>query len=76
MEIETKYQVAKLDPPEVVETADAVASEVVADIPNQVEQVVEPVVVEQILTPIAEEPIVKKKRERKKKWSSKSKAKW
>ena len=66
MEIETKYQLAKLNPPEVVETPDVVASEVVADVPNQVEQVVEPVVVDQILTPIAEEPIVKKKRERKK----------
>ena len=75
MEIETKYHLTKLDPPEVVETHDVVASEVVVAVPSQVEQVVEPVVVEQILTPIAEEPIVKKKRERKKKWSSKSKAK-
>ena len=56
MEIETKYQLAKLDPPEVVETPDVVASEVVADVPNQVEQAVEPVVVDQILTPIADSP--------------------
>ena len=75
MEIETKYQLAKLDPPEVVETPDVVASEVVVDVPNQVEQVVEPVVVEQILDPIPEEPAVKK-RGRKKKWSNRSKAKW
>ena len=78
MEIETKYQLAKLDPPEVVETPDVVVSEVVvavADVPNQVEQVVEPVVVEQILDPIPEEPAVKK-RGRKKKWSNRSKAKW
>ena len=66
MEIETKYQLAKLDPPEVVETPDVVASEVVADVPNQVEQVVEPVVVEQILDPIPEEPTVKKRGRKKK----------
>ena len=75
MEIETKYQLAKLDPPEVVETPDVVASEVVVAVPSQVEQVVEPVVVEQILDPIPEEPAVKK-RGRKKKWSNRSKAKW
>jgi len=75
MEIETKYHLTKLDPPEVVETPDVVASEVVVAVPSQVEQVVEPVVVEQILTPIAEEPTVRK-RGRKKKWSSRSRAKW
>ena len=75
MEIETNCQLAKLDPPEVVETPDVVASEVVVDVPSQVEQVVEPVVVEQILDPIPEEPAVKK-RGRKKKWSSRSRAKW
>ena len=66
MEIETKYQLAKLDPPEVVETPDVVASEVVADVPNQVEQAVEPVVVDQILNPIPEEPAVKKRGRKKK----------
>ena len=66
MEIETKYQLAKLDPPEVVETHDVVASEVVVAVPNQVEQAVEPVVVDQILTPITEEPTVKKRGRKKK----------
>ena len=75
MEIETTYQLAKLDPPEVVETPDVVASEVVVAVPNQVEQVVEPVAVGQILDPIPEGPAVKK-RGRKKKWSNRSKAKW
>ena len=76
MEIETKYQLAKLDPPEVVETPDAVASEAVVDVvPPQVEQYVETVVVDQALAPITEEPTVKK-RGRKKKWSSRSRAKW
>ena len=74
MEIEKIYQLAQLDPPE-IDDSDAIASEVVVYIPNQVEQAVEPVVVEQILLPIAEEQIVKKKRERKKKWSSR-KVKW
>ena len=66
MEIETKYQLSKMEPPEVVETPDVVASEVVVAVPNQVEQAVEPVVVDQILTPIAEEPTVKKRGRNKK----------
>ena len=60
MEIETKYQLAKLDPPE-IKDSDAIASEAVVDVVPQVEQSVEPVVVDQILTPIAEEPTVRKR---------------
>ena len=78
MEIETKYQTAKLDPHEVVETPDVVASEAVVDVappPPQVEQTVEPIAVDQSLASITEEPTVKK-RGRKKKWSNRSKAKW
>ena len=66
MEIETKYHLTKLDPPE-IDDSDAIASEVVVDVPKQVEQAVEPIVVDQAVAPITEEPLVKKKRERKKK---------
>ena len=66
MEIETKYQLAKLDPPEVVETPDVVASEAVVDVVPQVDQSVETVVVDQALAPITEEPTVKKRCRKKK----------
>ena len=62
-----------MDPPE-IKDSDAIASEAVVDAVPRAEQSVEPVVVDQILTPIAEDPSVKK-RGRKKKWSSR-KAKW
>ena len=66
MEIETKFHLTKLDPPE-IKDSDAIASEVVVDVvPPQVEQSVETVVVDQALAPISEEPTVKKRCRKKK----------
>ena len=66
MEIETKYQLSKLDPPEVVETSDVVASEVAVAVPNQVEQAAEPVAVDPMLTSITQKPTAQKRRRKKK----------
>ena len=46
MDIENKYHLNQLDPPE-IENPDAIASEVVADVVPQVEQAVEPTGVDQ-----------------------------